>query len=615
MGTQILSDITVFMKYSRYNRHKKRRETWGEIVNRNKVMHLKKYPDLKDEIENAYKFVYTKKVLPSMRALQFSGKAIDINPARGYNCSAIPINTPAAFHELMFLLLSGCGVGISVQKHHIEQLPEIVKPRRSRRFLVSDSIEGWADAVKALIKAYMGVRTSAPNFDFSDIRQKGTPLKTSGGTAPGPEPLITCLHHIKMLFERKESGEKLTPLEAYDICCFMADAVLAGGIRRAAMIALFSFGDEEMMTSKFGHWYETAPQRARANNSVVLLRHKITKKAFDQLWEKIEKSGCGEPGFFFTNDKEWLVNPCAEISLRACQFCNLTTINAGTVKDQNDLNMRARVASFLGTLQAGYTNFHYLRDVWKTTTEKEALIGVSMTGIASGNVLGLDLKQAAKIVVEENQRVADLIGINSAARCTAIKPEGTSSLVVGTSSGIHAWHSSYYIRRLRVGKEEPIYAYLKENLPGLMEDDFFKEHEQAVMSIPIKAPDNAITRTETALQLLARIRKFHVNWINPGHVEGYNMNNVSATIPIKPHEWGRVREWMWANRNKYTALSVLPYNDHTYVQAPFEEIDETVYMELLKLMKKVDLTEVKENKDNTSLRNSAACGGGQCELR
>lgn len=614
ISIQILSAIITFMKYSRFIHNKRRRETWEEIVTRNKRMHIKKFPRLKNEIETVYKFVYEKKVLPSMRSAQFAGKAVEINPCRVYNCSYTPMDHPDTFSELMFLLLSGCGVGYSVQYHHVNQLPEIIKPKKSRRFLVADSIEGWTDAVKVLIKAYMGSRASLPNFDFSDIRPKGTPLLTSGGVAPGPEPLMTCLHHIQMILDRKKEGEKLTPLEVHDINCFLADAVLAGGVRRASMIALFSYDDNEMLSCKFGNWEDLNPQRARANNSVVLLRHRIKKEEFLEIWDKIEKGNRGEPGIYFTNDKDIGLNPCGEISLISNQFCNLVTANVSDVEDQKDLNNRVRAAAFIATLQASYTDFHYLRDIWRSTTEKDALIGVGMSGIASGKVLELDMKEAAKIVLEENERISKLIGINSAARCTTVKPDGTSSLVLGCSSGIHAWHNDYYIRRIRVGKEEAIYAYLKENYPNLVEDDYFKPHIQAVVSIPVKAPEGAITRSETALQLLKRLKKVYTNWIRPGHRRGSNHNNVSCTVSIKPHEWERVGEWLWENRDYYTAISVLPYDNSSYVQAPLEDIDEKTYNKLVKTLKKIDLTKVKENRDVTSLNDSIACGGGSCEL-
>lgn len=610
---KILSDITIFTKYAKFLEKKNRRETWTEIVTRNKEMHIKKYPMLKEEIEQAYELVYEKKVLPSMRSLQFAGKAVTLNNARMFNCSYTPVDDPLTFSEIMFLLLSGCGVGYSVQKHHIEKLPQIITPTKDRKFLIGDSIIGWSDAVKVLMKAYFTGRPR-PIFDFSDIRPRGAPLKTSGGIAPGPEPLKDCLHNIQRILDRKKTGEQLTPLEVHDIICFIADAVLAGGIRRRACIALFSLSDQEMLESKFNHWYELNPQRGRANNSAVLLRHRITGDTFADLWEKIKNSGSGEPGFFMSNDQEMGLNPCAEVSLRAHGFCNLCTINVSDITTQDEYNLRAKAASLIGTLQAGYTDFHYLRDCWKKCAEEDALIGVSMTGIASGGILNLDITEASKIVAKENARVARIIGINKAARCTVVKPEGTASLVAGSSSGIHAWHSPYYIRRMRLSKNEPIYRYLAENIPALIEDDYFKPTTQAILSVPQKAPEGAITRDESALDLLERVSRVYVDWIVPGHRKGHNKNNVSTTVSIKEDEWEAVGNWMWNNRDKYTALSVLPYDGHTYVQPPFEEISEFKYNEMIGLLHDIDLTKVNEADDQTSQREELACAGGVCEL-
>ena len=616
VARDILSDITVHMKYARYIQEKERRETWTEIVDRNKAMHITSYPDLAEEIESAYEMVYDKKVLPSMRSMQFGGKPIEVAPNRIYNCAFAPVDDWRVFSEVMFLLLGGTGVGYSVQKHHVEKLPEIQKPasKRTRRFLVNDSIEGWADAVKALVQSYFK-GGSKLRFDYSDIRPKGARLVTSGGKAPGPQPLKECLVKLQGMFEAKENGDKLTTIEAHDMICHIADAVLAGGIRRAALISLFSADDNEMIAAKTGNWWETAPQRGRANNSVVLLRHRITKEYFQDLWERVKESGSGEPGFYFSNDKDWGTNPCCEIALRPYQFCNLTEVNVSDVDSQGELNSRVKAASFIGTLQAGYTDFHYLRDVWRRTTEKEALIGVSMTGIASGKILNLNTTEASKVVMMENERVAKLIGVKKAARTTTVKPAGTTSLTLGTSSGIHAWHNDYYIRRLRVGKNEAIYTYLSIYHPDMVEDEYFRPHDTAVISVPQKAPDGAIMRTESALQLLRRVAKISDEWVKPGTRNGQNTHNVSATVSIKEAEWADVGEWMWENRNVYNGLSVLPYDGGTYKQAPFEDCSKETYEAMLESLEEVDLTKVIEIEDNTDLSGELACAGGACEIK
>jgi len=610
---EILSDITTYMKYAKFRPELNRRETWEELVDRNKEMHLKKFPNLKNEIEEAYKFVYNKKVLPSMRSMQFAGKPVDINNARVFNCSYLPIDDIASFSEIMFLLLSGCGVGYSVQKHHIEKLPVVRKPLKSKRYLVGDSIEGWADAVKVLVKSYL--RGGAlPLFDFRDIRPKGAQLITVGGKAPGPEPLKLALVHVQAILDRKKDGEQLTSLECHDIICHLADAVLSGGIRRAALIALFNLDDEEMLTCKFGNWWEDNPQRGRANNTAVLIKSKIEKDIFLNLWKKIELSNSGEPGFIFSNDKDAGTNPCAEINLKPNQFCNLCEVNASTIESQEDLNARVKAAAFIGTLQASYTDFHYLRDVWKKTTEKEALLGIGMTGIASGEVLKYSLKEAAKIAVEENARLAEILGINKAARVTCVKPCGTSSLVLGTSSGIHAWHNDYYIRRIRVGKNEAIYTYLAINHPELIEDDFFKPTIQAVISVPQKAPAGSILRNEDVIDMLERVKLFNTQWVKKGHRKGANTNNVSATVSIKEDEWEKVGKWMWDNQDTFNGLSVLPYFGGSYTQAPFEDITEEQFNEMAQHLHSIDLSKVVEMSDNTSLQDQAACAGGACEI-
>jgi ribonucleoside-diphosphate reductase alpha chain len=641
------------MKYAKFIPELKRRETWEELVTRNKKMHQKKYPHISDEIEEAYKLVYSKKVLPSMRSLQFGGKPIEISPNRIYNCAYLPIDDWRAFSETMFLLLGGTGVGFSVQRHHVDQLPEIRKPNptRTRRYLIGDSIEGWADAIKTLMRSYFE-GMSTPDFDYSDIRQKGALLVTSGGKAPGPQPLKDCVHNIKKILDNKNDGEKLKPVECHDIICFIADAVLTGGIRRAALISLFSIDDEEMLSAKSGSWWELNPQRGRANNSAVILRHKITQEKFLQLWKKIEDSNSGEPGVYFSNDKDWGTNPCCEIGLRPYQFCNLCEVNVSDIESQEDLEARAKAASLIGTLQAGYTDFHYLRDVWKRTTEKDALIGVGMTGIGSGEVLKYDLEAASKAVLKENARVAKLIGINKAARTTTVKPSGTSSLVLGTASGIHAWHNDYYIRRIRVGKNEAIYTYLSIYHPELVEDEYFKPKEQAVISLPVKAPEGSILRFESPMNLLERVSRFNLDWVKNGHRDGQNTHNVSVTVSIKKetekvskldengkvvldsnnnpikedrrdekgnlvykiNEWPMVGSWMWENRESFNGISVLPYDGGSYIQAPFSDCTKKTYEEMMEVLSDIDLTKVIEMTDNTNLSGEVSCGGNGCEI-
>ena len=613
MNQRILSDLIIHMKYARYLPEKGRRELWSEICDRYSSMMVQKYPHLEDEIVEQMRFVHQKKILPSMRAMQFAGPAIERNNSRIYNCAYMPVDDIRAFSEAMFLLLGGTGVGFSVQKDHVENLPPIRKGLKKKRFLVGDSLEGWADSIKVLMKGYFGESEYVPDFDFSDIRPKGSRLVTAGGKAPGPEPLKICIAHISAILDRKRNGERLSTLECHDIMCHIANAVLAGGIRRSAMISLFSLDDEEMLTCKFGNWWELNEQRGRANNSVVLPRDRVTREEFISLWKKIELSGSGEPGFYFTNNEDWGTNPCCEIALRPFQFCNLCEVNVSDIESQDDLNERSAAAAFFGTLQAGFTNFHYLREKWKTTTEHEALIGVGMTGIASGAVFKYDLKEAATVVKKMNLHLSSRINIQFAARCTTIKPSGTSSLVLGTSSGIHAWHNNYYLRRVRIGKNEALYQYLYINHSELLEDDLLNRR-QAIITIPQKAPSGSITRTESAMDLLERIKKFNTQWVKNGFRNGSNENNVSATVSIKDNDWERVGNWMWENKASYNGLSVLPFDNGNYKQAPFEDITEEKFYSLEKTLRDLDLSNVFETDDTTDLHAEAACAGGACTI-
>ena len=615
LGLEALSKITIFSKYAKYNSELKRRETWDEIIDRYQTMMIKKYPNLETAIIDSAKFIREKKVLPSMRALQFAGSAAEVNNARIYNCCYLPIDSLHSFSETMFLLLGGTGVGFSVQKHHVEQLPAIKKQDtyKMRTYLIEDSIMGWADAVKVLMKFYFegGYK---PKFDFRAIRHKGARLVTAGGKAPGPEPLKIALAHIDAVMERKEDGSKLSPLECHDIQCHIANSVLAGGIRRSAMISLFSHDDEEMITCKYGSWWELNEQRGRSNNSAVLERGQFGEEQFLALWKRIELSGSGEPGIYWTNNKDWGTNPCCEIGLRPYQFCNLCEVNVSDISSQEELNDRVVVASFFGTLQAGFSDFHYLRPIWAKTTQKDALLGIGMTGIGSGEILKYDLEIAANTAKVVNSMVSAQIGTNEAARITCIKPSGTTSLVLGTASGIHAWHNDYYLRTMRFNKNEDIASYLMVNHPELCEDDALRPTDTVCVRIPVKAPEGSILRTETALDTLERVKKFATKWILPGHVNGDNTHNVSATISILEDGWKEVGDWMWTNREVYNGLSVLPHFGHTYLQAPFEDITKEQYDEKINSLKSIDLANVTELDDTVNFNESVACGGGACDI-
>ena len=613
LGLEALSKITVFSKYAKFIPSKNRRETWDEIVNRYEDMMIKKYPYLTQAIVETAKMIRDKKILPSMRALQFAGPAAEVNNARIYNCCYLPIDSLHSFSESMFLLLGGTGVGYSVQRHHVNELPAITKPGKARNYLIEDSIMGWADAIKVLMKAYLE-GGFMPKFDFRAIREKGATLVTAGGKAPGPEPLKLCLTHVQAVLDRKHEGETLSPLECHDILCHIANSVLAGGIRRSAMISLFDHDDEEMITSKYGNWWETNEQRGRANNSAVLQRGEVGEEEFMSLWKRVEASGSGEPGIYWTNNKDWGTNPCCEIALRPYQFCNLCEVNVSDIEDQEDLNARVAAAAFFGTLQAGFTDFHYLRPIWAKTTQKDALLGIGMTGIGSGEILKYDLEIAADVAKSVNRMITEKTGTNEAARITCIKPSGTTSLVLGTASGIHAWHNDYYLRTMRFNKNEDIAMYLMENHPELCEDDVLRPTDTVCVRIPVKAPEGSIFRTETAFDTLERVKKFSTEWINNGHINGDNTHNVSATVSIKDDEWPSVGQWMWDNREFYNGLSVLNYWGGSYQQAPFEDITEEEYNSRIVKLKELDLTKVTEQDDQVNFNESVACGGGACDL-
>lgn len=963
---KLLSDIVSFRTYARYLAHLGRRETLEETINRTMYMHLDKFPNLSGDIVKAFQRVHQLKAMPSMRALQFAGEAVLKNNARQYNCSFAPIEDVRIFGEILFLLLSGVGVGFSVQNIHTNKLPKLILPKEEGYFHIQDSIYGWAQALDVLVDAYFLGRVK-PQFDFSGIRPRGSYLVTTGAKAPGPEPLKKMLELVESKL-KQAIGRRLKPIELYDIVCIISDAVLAGGIRRAALICLFDRDDQDMLTSKSGTWWDKYPWRARSNNSAVLPRGEVSQEEFYNIFDICQKSGSGEPGFFWTNDLEYGSNPslragtkvvtqngvfsieqledkefvvpnlngkwsparcwksgkdiqlyeltldtgekyyaspqhewpiytngrfikcssselkvgdllpinefnrnalfdsgvigtreqgfligwlygdgsltirsdtkklvasfivskkdgvnileklliainkidnierkiyernncyefqvgspefitwlekmtvknkseglpkgifstwseecrrgfidglissdghvpkdnhgitlssskeklikdmqdllgfygikskitksvtegvsfpngkiynksytkyslrttltgrnqfknlfslsvnykqqeldreikikkefiklvsvkltnikedvwdisvkddthcfqlsqvttgnCCEIALQPYQFCNLTTINQTGITSERDFMNRIYAASLIGTLQASYTDFTYLRPIWKETTEKECLLGVSFTGIAdAGNFITPELlKKGASHVLDVNEKYAKKLGINKAARTTTVKPEGTSSTVLGSSSGIHARHSEYYIRRIRMNRDDALTTYLRGVVPELIEDDLFSS-SGSVLSIPQQSPDGAVTREkETAFSLLERTLNYRKNWIEPGYRSGANQHNVSVTISVKEEEWDKLKKEMWKHRDSYSGISLLPYDGGNYKQAPFEECTKEKYEEMCKLVKEIDLKQVREEQDNTNRVEQLACAGGTCEI-
>lgn len=611
---QLLSEIVRYRTYSKFIPELQRKETFEETINRSHMMDLEKFPHIAKDLTKAYSKVHDLEIMPSMRGLQFAGKGVLANQARRYNCCFLHMDSVDGFAETMFLLLSGCGVGFSVQKRHVSKLPKVVGYNEECKFTVADTIAGWSEALDMLMRAYFYGRTR-PVFDFSRIRPKGSRLYTTGAIAPGPEPLKHALVEVEKIL-RNARGRHLRPIEVHDMVCIFSEAVLAGGVRRSALISLFDKDDNEMLTCKTGSWWLKAPWRARANNSVVLLRGAVSKEEFSALFKICKESNAGEPGFFWTNDLDWGTNPCAEVSLQSNQFCNLTTINTTTVSNKKEFLSRVYSAALLGTVQAAFTDFPFLREIWKKTTEDEALLGVSLTGIADQGEIPDDwIEEGARLTVEVNEKYAAKLKIKKAARTTVIKPEGNSSATLACSSGIHDRHDKFYLRRVRMNKDEALSKFLAEHIPELVEPDKMAASD-IVITIPQMSPEGSIIRSESnALSLLKRVIKYNKLWIAGGHSSGANHNNVSCTINVKPEEWDDVEKFMWDNREHYTAISLLPYDGGTYVQAPFESCTEERYKEVLKHVKELDFSQIVEVDAFDNFGEQAACAGGACEIR
>ena len=608
MSLKALMNYTFVSKYARWCPEKKRRETWNEAVDRVKQMMLDKYvipsdpnhKEIQQEIDWAYEMMRKKRVLGSQRALQFGGSPIFKHNARIYNCIASYIDRVKFFQECMYLLLCGCGTGFSVQKHHIDKLPSLIKSKSGqKRFLISDSIEGWSDAVGVLVSSYFDQTDLFPEysgknivFDFSEIRPAGSFLKSSGGKAPGPEPLRKALNNIKKLLDKsmKSGTGKLLPIEAYDIVMYSADAVISGGVRRSATICLFSADDQEMAKAKTGNWFTENPQRGRSNNSALLLRDQTSKEQFFELMQSVKDFG--EPGFVWSDSTELIVNPCVEIGMwpvdvetgeTGWQACNLSTINCSKVKTENDFYDACRAASIIGTLQAGFSKFDYLGNISEKIISREALLGVSMTGIMEQYdiCLNKDIQaNGAKIVKDVNTKIASMIGINRAARTTCVKPEGTSSCILGTSSGIHPHHAKRYIRKVQANKMEPIYKYFKSINPRACEESVWSNNDSDdVISFCVEVPDGSKIKNQLdAIQLLEHVKNTQEHWVLNGTnielcTQPWLMHNVSNTINVKPEEWTSVTDYIYDNRKYFCGISLLPITgDKDYPQAPFTTV-------------------------------------------
>lgn len=621
MDTQaFLSSLIHASKYARYVPELGRREVYQESVDRVEAMHREYYaniPEVAPYIDEAISMVRQQFVLPSMRCMQFAGLPILRNHARVYNCAFLAIDDVAAWWEVPFLLLSGCGVGYSVQHHAVDKLPKVRgTAHRRHRYVVPDTIEGWASAFLRLAKAHFyGWRT--PLFDFRNIRPAGSELKTTGGKAPGPAKLKKALEQVAKVF-RGARGRALTTLEVHDMMCHISDCVAAGGIRRSAMLTVFDLDDELMLRCKTGDWWVKNGQRSRANNSAAMLRETTTREDFDYVLKIARDSNAGEPAPFFTNNLLWGLNPCAEVALRSMQFCNLCVIAGGVIRTRAQFIAACRAAAILGTLQAGYTKFKGLRKQWQENCELEALLGISLTGQADNPGFFTDelLREGAELIVAVNKELAQIIGINQAARTTLGKPDGTSSLLVSCASGVHARHGRFYLRRIRFGRTESIVSFLRQHLSDRYIEDDAMDPNGVVVVVPVRSPEGSIVRSEeTALDLARRAMSVNKNWIAPGHVSGDNKHNQSVTISVMPHEWDKLGDYLWEEREHYQGMAVLPYDGGTYTQLPHTEITEEEYLDWeAGFPEWVDFSEWIEDGDYTLRQQQVACAGGACEF-
>jgi len=609
-----------------------------------------------DLIGRAFAAVADKRVLPSMRSLQFGGAAVLHNHARLFNCAFSPADRPAFFREFFFLLLSGTGCGFSVQRHHVARLPLL--PQRApdfelpvRHHSVPDTIEGWADALDVLWQSFHD--GTHVEFNFSAIRPRGAPLVTSGGRAPGHLPLKRALQEVETVL-RGASGRRLRPVEVYDICMFAARAVLSGGVRRSATICLFSPDDEEMMDAKTGDWLERNPQRSSSNNSAVLSRQSDEQALFQRLFRAQREFG--EPGFYFSDHPEFGCNPCCEIGLHPViegplaeedlarlrklgwtgevtpdlrlsgwQMCNLTTVNGAAIRSADDFLEACIEAAVIGTLQAAYTDIPYLGPVTRFLNERDALLGVSICGIMDHPAILLDgdiLERGARLCRAVNQLMAATIGIRPAARTTCVKPEGTASLVLEAASGIHPHHARHYFRRVQASRRDPVYRHFLAANPDMCEVSVYRPETDDVITFPVEAPAQAILRDDLgAVRFLQYVRLVQQHWVLPGEAAETRSpglhHNVSNTCTVRPEEWEAVADFLWRNRADFTGVALLPHEgDKRYPQAPREAVaDEADAARWNKLRyHPVDYTALKESSDRTTLADTAACAGGSCEI-
>jgi ribonucleoside-triphosphate reductase len=641
-----MSDYIFMSRYSRFLAKNRRRETWNEAVDRVRDMHIEKYPHLEHEIVWAFEQVRQKKVLPSMRSMQFGGDPIVKKNARLYNCTYSVADRVDFFSQTMYLLLCGCGVGFSVEFENVNKLPLLTKPdmKEVKHVTIEDSIEGWADSIKELIQSY--VEGYTVEFIYKKIRKQGANIRT-GGKAPGHVPLRRAIENIRQILDSiVDRDGKFKPIEAYDIVMHASDAVLSGGVRRSATICLFSPEDDEMLNAKTGDWFKSNPQRGRSNNSVKLVRNQTSRVQFQRIFDKQKEFG--EPGFYFVNNIETGTNPCVEIGLNpylpegytmpdgrvltekttGFQFCNLTTINGALLSNAEDFKVAVKAAAIIGTCQAGYNKFEYLGDISEEVCRRESLLGISITGVMDSPEVALNpelQREMATYAIEVNKEIAERIGIPQGARITCIKPEGTSSILLNTASGIHPRYAHKYFRRIQANTNDPVYKHFKEQNPHCCEPSVWSANgTDDVITFCVKAPEGAITKDSMgAIEFLESVKSTQQNWVIPGTARPDStpglQHNVSNTVTVKPHEWEEVADYIYENREFFTGISLLPEDGDTkYDQAPHQTIshdDEVVWSNFVESYQKVDYTSLNEEDDNTQLKEVIACAGGACELK
>jgi len=640
LSNYLPTDYQNFIALSRYARWKEdeqRRETWGETVARYfdyMTNHLKETCDfelsdsLRSELEEA---VLEQRVMPSMRALMTSGPALDRCHVGGYNCSYVPVDSPRAFDETMYILMCGTGVGFSVERNAVDKLPIVNEhfEYSDTVIKVGDSRPGWSKALRELIAMlYAG---QIPKWDVSKVRPAGARLKTFGGRASGPQPLIELFNFCIEKF-KGASGRRLYPIECHDIMCKIGEVVVVGGVRRSALISLSNLNDDQMAHAKSGQWWENEGQRALANNSVAY-KEKPQMGTFMREWVSLYESKSGERGIFNRasaikqaakngrrdTDYAFGCNPCSEIILRPYQFCNLSEVVARASDNMESLRKKVRIATILGTFQSTMTDFKYLRDVWKRNTQEERLLGVSLTGIMDNQILagqsttygtniGTLLEELKTVAVETNANFAEQLGINQSTAITCVKPSGTVSQLVDSASGIHARHNPYYVRTVRGDNKDPLTQFLvSQGIPA--EPDVMKPDSTTVFSFPMQSPSGAVTRTGmTAIEQLDLWLLYQRHWCE---------HKPSVTISVKEHEWMDVGAWVYENFDEVSGISFLPFSEHTYQQAPYQDIDKDKYTELFARMPDTvdwSLLPEFEKEDNTSGGRELACSAGVCEV-